>query len=140
MKIGAVLLMMVSSVLLPTADVFSDMFLTLKLFTGLSLDINQSGSIRFKFEIRHPLYGAFTLVPLIMSWIGTTIYWFQTERKEKRNRWKTFPLLLLQVYPQWRALRVTYYGKIKKDQKDLKWKKMKEEFEGGIKHLGKHFK
>ena len=121
----AVVLMMIFSVLLPTADVFSDIFFTLKLFTGYGL------------KERHPKYGAVTLLPIIISWMGHTVYWFKTETKEKRNKMMTLPLLIFQVYPQWRALRVLYYAVIKKDPR---WKKMKEEFESGISHLGQHFK
>ena len=120
MKKGEALLMLIFSVLLPTGDVFSDIFFTLKLFTGYGLKKN------------HPKYGALTLVPLTISWIGVTIHWFKTETREKRNKWKTLPLLIFQVYPQWRALRVLYYGA----KKDPGWKALKEEFEGGISHLG----
>ena len=98
---------------------FSDILLTVNLFTK-----------------KHPKFGALTLVPLIVSWIGVTVNWFKTETKEK-NILKTLPLLLLQIYPQWRALRVLYYARIKKDPS---WREKKEEFEGGISHLGKHCK
>ena len=72
-----------------------------------------------------------------MSLMGQAIHWFKTETKEKRNKMTTFPLLLFQVYPQWRALKVIYHGKILKDEK---WKEMKDEFDGGISHLGKYCK
>ena len=120
---GAVVVMLIFSVFLPTGDVFSDIYFTLTLFTGYGL------------EKRHPKYGSLTLVPLITSMIGVTTHWFKTETKEKRNKLKTLPLLLFQVYPQWRALRVLYHAIIRKDPR---WKKMKEEFEGGISHLGKN--
>ena len=123
MKTGTVIVMIVTTVLLPTADNFSDIFTTLKLFTGYGL------------KKSHPKYGALTLVPLILSLIGVTIHWFETERKEKRNAMKTFPLLLLQVYPQWRALRVIYFGKV---MRDPRWREMKREFEVGLCHLGNH--
>ena len=103
-------------------------FFTIKLF-GLD-------QIGYGFDKQHPEFGALTLVPLIMSWIGVTTHWFKTETREKRNKLKTLPFLLLQMYPQWRALRVLYYARIKKDPG---WRKMKEEFEGGISHLGKQF-
>ena len=125
MSTRAVLLMLILSVLLPTGDVFSDIVFTLKLFTGYGLKKN------------HPKYGILTLLPLIMSWICVATHWINTETREKRNKLKTLPLLIFQVYPQWRALRVLYYAVIKKDPR---WKKMKEEFESGISHLGQHFK
>ena len=125
MKISTALLMVIFSVLLPTADVVSDIFFTLKLFTG------------FGHKERHSKYGAATLGPLLMSLMGQATHWFETETKEKRNKMTTFPLLIFQVYPQWRALKVIYHGKILKDEK---WREMKDEFDGGISHLGKHDK
>merc|ERR1712012_291604 len=110
MKTGTVALMIIFSVLLPTADVLTDILMTLRLFTGYGREKN------------HPKYGSVTLVPLLMSFIGQTIQWFKTETREKRSKMNTFPLLLLQIYPQWRALRVIYYGKIKKDHR---WRRMK---------------
>ena len=115
--IATVLLMLSFSVLLPTGDVFSDIIFT----TGLFLK-------------GHYKFGACSIVPLSISWMMIAVQWFKTESKEKRHKLKTLPLLLLQVYPQWRALRVLYYGKIKRDPR---WRKMKEEFEIGISHLGK---
>ena len=80
--------MVIFSVLLPTADAASDIFFTLKLFTGYGL------------KERHPKYGAITLAPLVMSMMGQTTHWFKTETKEKRNKLVTFPLLVFQIYPQ----------------------------------------
>ena len=125
MKTGTVVLMIIFSVLLPTADALSDILTTLRFFTGYGL------------KERHPKYGSVTLVPLLMSLIGQTIQWFKTETREKRSKMKTFPILLLQIYPQWRALRVIYYGKIKKDRT---WREMKKEYDVGISHIGNHCK
>ena len=125
MKRWVALQMVISCVLLPTADVISDIFFMLTLFTGYGL------------EQRHPKYGAICMVPLIMSFMGHTTHWLKTETREKLNRLTTFPLLVLQVYPQWRALQIIYHAKILKDEK---WKEMKEDFDGGISHLGKHSK
>ena len=125
MTYWAILLLVLFSVLLPTADVFSDWFLTLKLFTGYNLDKN------------HPKYGCLTLVPLMVSFIGVTIQWYKIESNENQNKLKTLPLLICQIYPQWRALRVLYYGIIRRDPK---WREMKVEFETGISHLGKNHK
>ena len=123
MGIGTAVQMLFFNVLLSTADVFSDIYLTLKLFTGYHLTKN------------HPKFGALTLVPLMLSFIGMAIKWFKIETMEGRNKLKMLPLLIFQFYPQWRALRVIYYARIKKDRR---WKAMKEEFEDGISHLGKH--
>ena len=123
MKTGTVVVMIITTLLLPTADVFTDILFTLKLFTG------------YGHKESHPKYGSVTLVPLIMSLIGQTIQWHKTETREQRSKMKTLPLLLLQIYPQWIALRVIYYGKIKKDRR---WRDMKKEFDVGISHIGNH--
>ena len=82
---GAVLLMLVFNVLLPTADVFSDIYFTLKLFTGYHLGKN------------HPKFGALTLVPLMLSFIGMTRQWYKTETREERNKLKMLPLLIFHI-------------------------------------------
>ena len=110
-----VLLMSFFSVLLPTGDVFSDIIFTTQLFLK-----------------GHYKFGVCSLFPLSISWVMITIQWFKIETKENRNKLKTLPLLILQVYPQWRALRVLYYGKMKHPR----WQIMKEEFDIGISYLG----
>ena len=125
MGLGSAVLMFLFNVILPTADVSTDIYLSLKLFTG------------YRLIKKHPKFGTLSLIPLAMSSMGVTTQWFKTETKEMRNKLKTLPLLILQFYPQWRALRVLYYAKIKKDPR---WQKMKEEFEGEISHLGRQCK
>ena len=114
--IVTVLLMLFFSVLLPTGDVFSDIIFTTELFLK-----------------GHYKFGACSLVPLSISWLNIAIQWFKTESKEKRHKLKTLPLLILQIYPQWRALRVINHGLKKHPQ----WRKMKQEFEMGMSHIGR---
>ena len=118
MAFATVLIMLLFSVFLPTGDGFSDIIFTIKLIIK-----------------GHYKFGALSLVVLSILWMGMAVQWFKIETKENRQKIKTLPLLILFVYPQWRALRVLYYGKIKKDPE---WKQMKNEFEAGISHLGKH--
>lgn len=120
MGCGSAVLMVLFNVILPTADMISDILLTVKLFTGIGVK-------------KHPYFGTVSLLPPIMSWIGVTRHWIKIETKEERNKLKTLPLFLLQIYPQWRALRVLYYAIIKKDRK---WVEMKKDYDGGIAHLG----
>ena len=81
----------------------------------------------------HPWFGSIMLAPLLLSWILVIRQWYKMESGMKQKL-KTLPLLILQVYPQWRALRVLYYAKWKKKNG---WQKMKEEWETGITHIGK---
>ena len=117
MAFKTILITMLFSVFLPTGDVFTDIIFTTQLFIK-----------------EHYKFGALSLAVLSVSWMGTATQWYKIETK-KLQKLKTLPLLILHIYPQWRALRVLYYGKIKKDPR---WKKMKEEFEVGISHIGKH--
>ena len=71
MKIGTVVALIITTVLLPTADNLSDIFVALKLFTGYGL------------KKSHPKYGALTLVPIIMSLIGVSIHWLLWKSNER---------------------------------------------------------
>ena len=84
----------------------------------------------------HPAFGAFVSASLLLSWLFVTILWLKTEHGFMQKL-KTLPLLMCQMYPQWRALRVLYYAKLKRDNR---WQRMKEEWETGISHIGKHDK
>ena len=77
-------------------------------------------------------YAAAMLIPPIISWLFVAYQWFRNEVGTKRKT-MTLPFLLLQVYPQWRALRVLYYGKWKKQRG---WQRMKDEWETEICSLG----
>ena len=130
MSWGSALIMLVTGILLPTGDVYSDVFFVFWLFKG-----NYSADRCYSTIVPpHPKFGAVMLTPLLLSWILVARQWFYTERGLKQKL-ITLPLLILQVYPQWRALRVLYFAKWKKKGG---WEKMKEEWETGITHIGKY--
>ena len=130
MSWAAAVLMLATGVFLPTSDVYSDLFFVGWLFHG--------NYYAYKGCSRkvppHPRFGSVMLIPLLLSWILVTRQWYKMERGMKQKL-KTLPLLILQVYPQWRALRVLYYAKWNKQRG---WQKMKEEWETGITHIGKY--
>ena len=131
----AALLLLATGVFLPTLDVYSDLFFTARLFVGNYYNSEWKNGTLHECKTTvppHPYYGSVMLVPLLLSWIFVTIQWFRKEQGLKQKL-KTLPLLICQVYPQWRALRVLYYAKW---QKDIKWQRMKEEWETGISHIG----
>ena len=149
----AALIVLATGVFLPTFDVYSDLFFTSKLFAGNYY--NNQRECTYSFSERwerwerscvwhecespvpsHPKFGSAMLTPFLLSWLFVTIQWFKTERG-LRQKLKTLPLLIFQVYPQWRALRVLFYAKWKRDNR---WQRMKEEWETGITHLGKIIK
>ena len=126
-------MLLASGVLLPTSDVYSDIFLSIKLFGGNYYRYDQNGTMCEHMVPPHPEFGSLVLVAFLLSWLFVTIQWFKTEHGFKQKL-KTLPFLVCQVYPQWRALRVLYYAKWKRD---MVWQKMKEEWETGISHIGK---
>ena len=121
------LIMLSTGVLLPTFDVYSDILFAIKLLTleppaGQCL-LRQAGTQK---------YAAAMLTPPIISWLFVAYQWFRIEVGTK-CKLMTLPFLFLQVYPQWRALRVLYYGKWKKQSG---WKEMKDKWETEICNLG----
>ena len=128
----AALLLLATGVFLPTGDVYSDFYLNVRMFLRnyyLNDECRGAGIM----VPPHPKFGAAMLVPFLLSWLLVVRHWFIKEHGMKQKL-KTLPLLILQVYPQWRALRVLYYAKWKKHKG---WQRMKEEWETGISHLGK---
>jgi hypothetical protein len=51
----------------------------------------------------HPIFATVLSIPLLISFVLLLPHWYQTEKTSKR-RWMTLPLLLLQVWPQYRTL------------------------------------
>ena len=130
--------MLATGVFLPTLDVYSDLLFVGWLFHGnYYIELPYSPGLcekRGEVVPPHPRFGSVMLIPLLLSWILVIRQWYKMEHGMKQKL-KTLPLLILQVYPQWRALRVLYYAKWKKHRG---WHKMKEEWETGITHIGKY--
>ena len=132
------LITLATGVVLPTVDVYSDIAFAVKMLMfkpsgRISWDetrldyCNRTGRLA-----RNKKYAIAMLTPPIISWLFVTYQWFRTEVGVKQKL-TTLPFLLLQVYPQWRALRVLYCGKWKKQRG---WQRMKEEWETEICNLG----
>ena len=77
-----------------------------------------------------PLYGIMTLIPVLLAFTLTTLHWYQTEESSKRLR--TLPLLLAQIWPQYRVGRILWLYK----KGDDKWIKEKELIERKLSSLG----
>ena len=82
----------------------------------------------------HPKFGASMLAPTILSWIFVAKKWYKIEQGIKQKL-MTVPLLILQVYPQWRALRVIYHGKWRKTNG---WQRMRDAWEMEMSYLGEN--
>ena len=131
------LITLTTGVLLPTVDVYSDIAFAIKL---VNFRVADKYIDRCTYDpngpdghVSHQKYAATMLTPPIISWLFVAYQWFKYEvgRKQKLM---TLPFLLLQVYPQWRALRVLYCGRWKLRRG---WQIMKEEWETEICNLGK---
>ena len=133
MHIFILLMIVVFGVILPSADVYSDIAFDVRLFVG-GYYHNEWCRIHFpKIRVEpQPTFGAVMLMPVLLSWLFATVQWYRLERGVAQKL-KTIPLVILQFYPQWRAIRIIYYAKWKRDPG---WVRMKEQFDTDIGTLG----
>ena len=61
----------------------------------------------------HPLFGIAIISPVIISTLLTLLQWWNIEANTK-NRLVTFPIVLCQCWPQYRSMRILYFGLWKK--------------------------
>ena len=99
--------------------------------------ITPSGQTLFNetYEIQaksQPIFGLMTLLPILLSFLLTAIHWHYTE-KNLKSKLLTLPLLLAQIWPQYRIGRVIYlYMK-----EDRRWINEKKHVERQLTSLGK---
>ena len=53
----------------------------------------------------HPKFATVLSIPVLLSFVLLIPHWYQTEKTPER-RWMTLPLLLLQVWPQYRVFKL----------------------------------
>ena len=51
----------------------------------------------------NPIFGTVTLLPIVVSFLFVLPHWWSTEKTAKR-RYFTFPLVLFQIWPQFRVI------------------------------------
>ena len=73
------------------------------------------------------------LAPILLSTIFLIPQWLKQE-KPKNRILKTLPLLLLQLYPQFKFLEILHLGLWKKDSK---WRSKKLELQKSVTYIGK---
>ena len=118
-----------AGVVLPTADIYSDVSLVVLL---LSLDSDLLGGREIiSFAIK---MGRIMTIPLILSTLFILPHWLKCERTLKR-RIITFPLLLLQLYPQYRSMRILWWAFVRKNA--TKALKEKHHHESSLSNVGK---
>ena len=126
-----------AGVVLPTADIYSDVSLVVLL---LSLEIPESDKYIEHMEHRENKrfaikMGRIMTIPLILSTLFILPHWLNCEKTLKR-RIITFPLLLLQLYPQYRSMRILWWAFVRKNA--TKALKEKHHHESSLSNVGRN--
>ena len=100
-----------AGVVIPTADIYSDVSLI-----ALLLTIVPTNELRLSRELAYLAitFGKMMIIPLILSTLFILPHWLKCEENFKR-RLITFPLVLLQLYPQYRSMRVLWWAFFRKN-------------------------
>ena len=83
------LLLIIFSIFLPTLDIYTDIVLS--------------------FVVSDRIIGLVILAPVILSFLFLIPQWLKIE-DSKQKRLKTLPLLFLQIWPQYRVVKLLHYG------------------------------
>ena len=100
----------VFGVVLPTVDVGSDFLLAFQLIRRVQCGDRTQQKIMDEYYF---LWGGVSFICPSLSFLFVTYHWWQLEKP--KNRLKTMPFLLAQVWPQYRMLKMIYKGYIRKD-------------------------
>ena len=79
------------------------------------------------------LYSLFTFLPVLLSFLFTILHW-RTVEKTSEKRWKTLPLLILQIWPQSRVYRFLNFFR----KGNPKWMAEKDYFEMELSTIGNY--
>ena len=109
----------------PSADVYTDIALSVKLLL--------TNDVPWKAEIQY-LFGWIMWIPIIINLIFTFFHWRRLEKTWKQ-RLLTFPLLICQCWPQYRSLRVLYFAYVPKNIAKCLAEKL--DLEQSVSNLGK---
>ena len=122
-----------AGVALPTFDIYSDVSLVVVLLSiePLKESDGQLGLIIKPFAI--PM-GHLMTIPLILNTFFILPHWLKCEKTLIR-RISTFPLLLLQLYPQYRSMRIMWWAFVRKNATQAL--KEKHHLESGLSNVGK---
>ena len=109
-----VILTLVLGIFMPSSDFYSDLALIIKLAD-------------------HPNYALTLACPMILSTIFILPHWWQME-KTLHKKIFTFPVVILQFYPQYKMIQILYLGIYKKDKH---WKEKKDILEKDVSSIGR---
>ena len=101
---------------------------TIRWCDNLNEEAKNAGIARDDLRVRR--YGYAMLAPILLMTIFSLRQWWRLEKSW--NRLWTLPLVLLQVFPQYRALRILYLGLRKK----ASWRAEKDVYDRDLTSLG----
>ena len=81
----------------------------------------------------HPNFAMAMFAPILLSTLFLIPQWLRQEQTKKRIL-TTLPLVLFQLYPQFKMLELLYLGLWKKDSK---WRSKKLELQKSVTYIGK---
>ena len=93
-------------VLLPTYDVYGDYYIVYQLMVGNCFAKGQQGTEGY--TENHVYIGMIAIIPLLLSFLFHLVHWWEMEKVENggHGRLLTLPLIILQVWPQYRYIMV----------------------------------
>ena len=81
---------------------------------------------------RHPKFGLAILSPVFLSTIFVLVHWWKIE-SNILNKLITLPLVIGQMWPQYRIIRILYFGIIKQNSR---WRSENEAQKKDVSSLG----
>ena len=113
-------LLVATEIVLPSVDVISDLLLISQLVNTDTIKLNiitVNGSTHYECYydsnnqaecLNMQTYGCLMLLPILLSTALLIPNWWKSE-KNARNRLRSFPFLLCQFWPQYRAARILWW-------------------------------
>ena len=122
-----------AGVVIPTFDIYSDVSLIALL---LNIDPKTKGGEYTEYSWLAITFGKMMIIPLILSTLFIIPHWLECEKAWK-SRLLTFPLVLLQLYPQYRSMRVLWWAFFRKNLSQCLKEKHYNDF--SISYVGKFY-
>ena len=111
------LLLVLTEIILPSTDVISDLLLIIQFTTYMEPESSYCSRDDLNYVVNclnFNTLGYMMIIPLILSTFLLVPQWWKNEETNKHTL-VTVPLLLLQIWPQYRALRILWLKYIKKN-------------------------
>ena len=127
----AAILLVAFGIVLPSFDTYSDISFSYSLINGTYE--TRKGCTYCKASPQ-PVYGSVMLIPILITTLFSLPHWLKRENTW-RKRLLTFPLFIVQFWPQWQALKILKLMK----NRNVNWRSEREKFQKEISSLGKYF-